>query len=67
MSASSIAGSYAASQAIATQNSLSNIFTKQNANSEAAVASLLLAAAENLEAVIASPPPGTGLSVDISA
>lgn len=67
MSVSSIASSFVASQAAATQNSLANIFTKQNASSEAALASLLLASAENLEAVVASPPPGTGQQVDISA
>ena len=67
MSVESLAYTYVATQQAQTGQALQTAMLKQSAQQDANLLAMLEAGAQSLEAAQASPPPGLGSQVDVTA
>lgn len=67
MSVESLAYTYVATQQAQTGQALQTAMLKQSAQQDANLVAMLEAGAQSLEAAQASPPPGLGAQVDVTA
>ena len=67
MSVESLAYTYVATQQAQTGQALQTAMLKQSAQQDANLLAMLESGAQSLEAAQASPPPGLGSQVDVTA